>query len=86
MPTVAPEGMWRSMSSRALRSALAEYLKLTWSKSTAPFGTSRSGEAGSLRSVSVSRTSAIRLAEAEAIVTITKIIESIIRLIRMDME
>ena len=34
----------------------------------------------------MSKTSAMRLAEAEAIVTITKIIESIIRLIRMDME
>ena len=44
------------------------------------------GAGGLWRSLSVSSTSATRLADAEAIVTMTNTIESIIRLIRICME
>ena len=40
MPTVWPDLTWKSTSESALRFAAAEYLKLTWSKSTSPFFTS----------------------------------------------
>ena len=83
MPIVSPLLMCRSMSDRAWRLAFLEYLKLTWSKSIEPSLTSVAGWAGfEIVGVAV-RTSSIRWADSSAMVTMTKIIDSCMRLIRI---
>ena len=64
MPTVAPAGMWSVMSERAFFSALALYLKLTWSKSIWPSGMVSTGAAAFARSGVSVRTSRMRRALA----------------------
>ena len=83
LDAVDPYGVRDDAALYALRFAAAEYLKLTWSKSTSPFFTSKTGSAGFCRLLVSSSTSQMRLPEACAIVSITKIIESIIRLMRI---
>ena len=82
-PMVSPLLMCRSTSERAWRSACAEYLKLTWSKSIEPSATSRTGSAGAAIVGSASRTSLMRRALSSAIVTMTKIMDSCMRLMRI---
>ena len=86
MPTVWPDATWKVISLSALRLAAAEYLKLTWSNSTSPLVTCMTGSAGFCSVLVSSRTSQMRLPEACAMVSITKIIESIIKLMRICME
>ena len=83
MPTISPLLMCRSMLERALRLAFFEYLKFTWSKSMEPSLTSMTGFSGFCRVLSSERTSTIRSADSRDMVTITKIMETIIRLIRI---
>ena len=71
MPTVAPEGMCRSMSERASFFASAEYLKLTFSKSIEPSGTSATASAGLVRLGCSTRTSLMRLADSAEMVSMT---------------
>ena len=58
-------------------------MKLTWSKSIEPSFTSITGCSGFCRVLSSERTSTIRSALSADMVTMTKIMESIIRLIRI---
>ncbi len=81
-----PESMWRLILESAIFSAFKEYLKLTFSKSILPLGTVMTGSSGLRKSLVSSNTSAIRFAEAEDRVSITNIIESIIRLINICIE
>lgn len=81
MPIVSPERMCRSMSERAFLSAVAEYLKLTPSKSMLPSFTSVTGFAGFSIVLSSLSTSTIRLPDSPAIAIIVNAIESIIRLL-----
>ena len=83
-PMTSPLLMWRSMSVSAWRSASGEYLKLTWSKSMEPSGTSVRGSAGLERSLCSRRTWQMRRADSSDMVTITKIIESIMRLMSIE--
>ena len=78
IPTVAPDGICRSIPESAKFCASAEYLKETPSKSIEPSATVPTGSSGFFMSGSSSRTSQIRLALSTEIVTITKIIENII--------
>ena len=80
-PTVAPLGMWRSMSWRFQAPDSGLYLKKTWSKSTDPSRTWRplSGF-WSRMSGSSSSTSMIRLPQATDRVSIIIIMDTIIRL------
>ena len=71
------------MSSSAWRSACSEYLKLTWSKSIEPSATSRAASAGFVMVGSAFSTSTIRFALSSDMVTITKIMESCMRLMRI---
>ena len=83
MPMVSPLLMCRSMLSRAWRSAFLEYLKLTSSKSMEPSATWVTGWPG-LAMVGVAcKTSLMRCALSSAMVTMTKIMESCMRLIRI---
>ena len=85
IPTVMPELMCRSIFSRALRLAFLEYLKLTFSKSMEPSLTSITGSAGLCRLLSSTKTWQIRFADSADMVTITYIMEIIIRLISICM-
>ncbi len=71
------------MSFRAMRSAFLEYSKLTWSKSTEPSGTESRGFCGLVMSLFSTRTSQRRRAPSSAMVTITKTMDSIMRLMSM---
>ena len=78
-PTVAPLGMWRSMSWRFQAPASGLYLKKTWSKSTDPSRTWRPLPVSRM-SGSSSSTSTIRLPQATDRVSIIIIMDTIIRL------
>ena len=71
MPTVAPEGMCRSMSSRAFFSASLLYLKETSSKSMEPSATSVTGFSGLCRLGSSFSTSVMRFMDSQEMVIIT---------------
>lgn len=83
MPMISPLLMCKSMWERALRVAFLEYLKLTWSKSMEPSFTSITGFWGFCRVLSSESTSTIRSADSKDMVTITNIMETIIRLIKI---
>lgn len=84
MPTVAPEGMCSS-TSRSVHSGLCgSYLKETWEKSMLPFSTcAPSTAAWSVMAGTSSSTSTIRLAQATDRVIIIKIMDTIIREMRI---
>ena len=77
---VSPDFMCRSMSSSANFFAFFEYLKLTWLKSMEPSFMSYIGFSGLVRVVCSVKTSHTRFADSSAMVIMTNIIESIIRL------
>ena len=83
MPMVSPLLTCRSTSASAWRSARAEYLKLTWSKSMEPSATSVTACSGAPIVGSASSTSLMRRADSSAIVTMTKIMDSCMRLMRI---
>ena len=83
MPMVSPLAICRSISVSASFSAVAAYLKSTWSKSTEPSATSVRAPSGLDSVLSVSSTSVIRFMDSSDIVTMTKINETIIRLKRI---
>ena len=66
-----------------MRLAAMEYLKFTWLKSIEPSFTSMTGFSGFWRVLSSESTSTIRSADSKDMVIITKIMESIIRLMRI---
>ena len=79
IPTVAPEGMWRSISRRIHSGLRGSYRKETPSKSTDPFSTSASSRASaSVMAGSSASTSATRLPQAMERVIIINIMETII--------
>ena len=86
MPTVSPDLMCKSTSFR-MGSPLpsAWYLNMTWLKSIEPSLTVSSGCSGFDSDGSSFSTSTIRRADAADMVSMTKIIDSIIRFISMFM-
>ena len=83
MPIVSPASMCRVTSVIEYSTERSSYAKSTCMKSTDPFGTSMTGSAGSVIVGRSSSTSVIRSADATDMVIMTKIMESIIRLIRI---
>ena len=83
MPTVSPERMCRSIWDRASRSASAEYLKSTPSKSMEPSLTSITALSGLVMVLRSWRTSTIRWADSAEMVIITNTMDSIIKLTRI---
>ena len=77
MPSVEPDSMRRSISDSAYSSAVAEYLKDTFSKTTEPSATLVAPFSGEVNDGSWLRTSAIRCADSAAIVVMTKMKASI---------
>ena len=71
IPTVAPDGMCRFTSARAYASADAEYLKLTFSKSTDPSGILSTGSAAAFISGTSSSTSTMRRMDSADMVSMT---------------
>ena len=79
MPTVSPDFISKSISDNANCFAFSEYLKLTFSKRTAPFFTSFTPVSGERISDFCVSTSAIRRADSKDMVIITNTIENIIQ-------
>ena len=79
IPTVSPDAIVKSTSSRAYLFAVEEYLKRTSSKRIEPSFTSVVGFSGERISDSQFSTSAIRLPPSMDIDSMTKIMENIIR-------
>ena len=86
IPIVSPDLISRVMSFNTGSSELLLYEKYTWSKEMLPSATFITGFSGFVRSAFSSITSAIRFPLASAIVIITNMIASIIRLIRILMQ
>ena len=85
MPSVSPGLMRKVMSLSTGLPVPCLYLKVTWSNSTLPSFTVWTGFLAGGRSVGSSSTSMMRRQEATDMLSMTKTIDSIIRLIRMFM-
>ena len=83
IPIVDPDGIFRLISESANFRVFIEYLNETLSNSMLPSFTSVRPFSGDFRSLSCSRTSAIRLADSTAIDVMTKTIVRIISALRI---